>query len=96
MTLTIGQPDIAALERACLTAVPAQRVAFDGSFVVQPLGCNFEIFTVYLQREAHAQVSSTHEKSTGCRINCVDKGKKNSINVVACILCVRVFMHVNT
>ena len=35
MTLTIGQPDIAALERACLTAVPAQRVAFDGSFVVR-------------------------------------------------------------
>ena len=28
-------PDIAALERACLTAVPAQRVAFDGSFVVR-------------------------------------------------------------
>jgi GNAT superfamily N-acetyltransferase len=35
MALTIGQPDIAALERACLTAVPAQRVAFDGSFVVR-------------------------------------------------------------
>ena len=35
MTLTLGQPDIAALERACLTAVPAQRVAFDGSFVVR-------------------------------------------------------------
>lgn len=29
------QPHIAALERACLTAVPAQRVAFDGSFVVR-------------------------------------------------------------
>ena len=28
-------PDVAALERACLTAVPAQRVAFDGSFVVR-------------------------------------------------------------
>ena len=28
-------PDIAAPERACLTAVPAQRVAFDGSFVVR-------------------------------------------------------------
>jgi hypothetical protein len=35
MTLTIGQPDIVALELACLTAVPAQRVAFDGSFVVR-------------------------------------------------------------
>ncbi len=33
--MTLGQPDIAALERACLTAVPAQRVAFDGSFVVR-------------------------------------------------------------
>lgn len=30
-----GPPDVAALERACLTAVPAQRVAFDGSFVVR-------------------------------------------------------------
>jgi ribosomal protein S18 acetylase RimI-like enzyme len=30
-----GAPDIAALEGACLTAVPAQRVAFDGSFVVR-------------------------------------------------------------
>ena len=29
------QPSIAALERACLTAVPAQRVAFDGNFVVR-------------------------------------------------------------
>jgi ribosomal protein S18 acetylase RimI-like enzyme len=28
-------PDVAALERACLTAVPAQRVAFDGSFVLR-------------------------------------------------------------
>jgi ribosomal protein S18 acetylase RimI-like enzyme len=28
-------PNVAALERACLTAVPAQRVAFDGSFVVR-------------------------------------------------------------
>ena len=28
-------PDVAALERACLTAVPAQRLAFDGSFVVR-------------------------------------------------------------
>lgn len=28
-------PDVAALERACLTAVPAQRVAFDGGFVVR-------------------------------------------------------------
>jgi hypothetical protein len=28
-------PDVAALERACLTAVPAQRVAFDGSFVAR-------------------------------------------------------------
>ena len=28
-------PDVLALERACLTAVPAQRVAFDGSFVVR-------------------------------------------------------------
>jgi ribosomal protein S18 acetylase RimI-like enzyme len=28
-------PDVASLERACLTAVPAQRVAFDGSFVVR-------------------------------------------------------------
>jgi hypothetical protein len=34
MTLTTGQPDIAALERACLTAVAAQRVAFDGSVVL--------------------------------------------------------------
>jgi GNAT superfamily N-acetyltransferase len=31
----VDQPDIAALEHACLTAVPAQRVAFDGSFVVR-------------------------------------------------------------
>jgi GNAT superfamily N-acetyltransferase len=29
------QPSIAALERACLTAVPAQRVAFDGNFVMR-------------------------------------------------------------
>jgi hypothetical protein len=29
------QPHIAALERACLTAVPAQPVAFDGSFVAR-------------------------------------------------------------
>lgn len=28
-------PDVAALERGCLTAVPAQRVAFDGSFVAR-------------------------------------------------------------
>ena len=28
-------PDVASLERACLTSVPAQRVAFDGSFVVR-------------------------------------------------------------
>jgi ribosomal protein S18 acetylase RimI-like enzyme len=28
-------PDVATLERACLTAVPAQRIAFDGSFVVR-------------------------------------------------------------
>ena len=28
-------PDVAVLERACLTAVPAQRLAFDGSFVVR-------------------------------------------------------------
>ena len=33
--VTLCQPDIAALERACLTAVPAHRVAFDGSFVVR-------------------------------------------------------------
>lgn len=33
--LMAGEPDIATLERACLTAVPAQRVAFDGSFVVR-------------------------------------------------------------
>ena len=33
--MTEDQPSIAALERACLTAVPAQRVAFDGSFVVR-------------------------------------------------------------
>ena len=32
---TLKQPDITALERACLTAVPAQRVAFDGSFVLR-------------------------------------------------------------
>jgi len=32
---TLRQPDITALERACLTAVPAQRVAFDGSFVLR-------------------------------------------------------------
>jgi hypothetical protein len=32
---TLNQPDITALERACLTAVPAQRVAFDGSFVLR-------------------------------------------------------------
>ncbi len=32
--MTEDQPHIAALERACLTAVPAQRVAFDGSFVL--------------------------------------------------------------
>ncbi|MFN9337103.1 MAG: GNAT family N-acetyltransferase [Alphaproteobacteria bacterium] len=35
MKLGVDQPDIGALERACLTAVPAQRVAFDGSFVVR-------------------------------------------------------------
>ena len=35
MMLGAGQPDIAALERACLTAVPAQRVAFDGNFVLR-------------------------------------------------------------
>jgi len=35
MKLGVDQPDIAALEHACLTAVPAQRVAFDGSFVVR-------------------------------------------------------------
>lgn len=28
-------PDVMALEHACLTAVPAQRIAFDGSFVVR-------------------------------------------------------------
>jgi ribosomal protein S18 acetylase RimI-like enzyme len=28
-------PDVVSLERACLTAVPTQRVAFDGSFVVR-------------------------------------------------------------
>ena len=33
--MTGDQPSIAALERACLTAVPAQRVAFDGSFVLR-------------------------------------------------------------
>ena len=33
--MTEDQPSIAALERACLSAVPAQRVAFDGSFVVR-------------------------------------------------------------
>lgn len=33
--MTEDQPNIAALERACLTAVPAQRVAFDGNFVVR-------------------------------------------------------------
>jgi GNAT superfamily N-acetyltransferase len=31
----VDQPDIVALEHACLTAVPAQRVAFDGRFVVR-------------------------------------------------------------
>jgi GNAT superfamily N-acetyltransferase len=31
----VKPPDVAALERACLTAVPAQRVAFDGPFVVR-------------------------------------------------------------
>jgi hypothetical protein len=34
MTLILGQPDIAALERACLTAAPAQHVAFSGSVVL--------------------------------------------------------------
>ena len=33
--LTAQGPDVAALERACLTAVPAQRVAFDGNFVLR-------------------------------------------------------------
>jgi hypothetical protein len=33
--VTEDQPSIAALERARLTAVQAQRVAFDGSFVVR-------------------------------------------------------------
>ena len=33
--MTEDQPSIAALERACLTAVPAQRVAFDGNFIVR-------------------------------------------------------------
>jgi hypothetical protein len=28
-------PDVIELERACLTAVPAQRVAYDGGFVVR-------------------------------------------------------------
>ena len=33
--MTEDQPSVAALERACLTAVPAQRVAFDGNFVLR-------------------------------------------------------------
>ncbi|MCA3272866.1 MAG: hypothetical protein ING12_12795 [Roseomonas sp.] len=33
--VTEDQPHIAALERIYLTAVPRQRVAFDGSFVVR-------------------------------------------------------------
>ena len=33
--MTGDQPSIAVLERACLTAVPAQQVAFDGSFVLR-------------------------------------------------------------
>jgi ribosomal protein S18 acetylase RimI-like enzyme len=33
--VTEDQPSIAALEGACLTAVPAQRVAFDGNFVLR-------------------------------------------------------------
>ena len=33
--MTEDQPSIAALERTCLTAVPAQRVAFDGNFVMR-------------------------------------------------------------
>jgi GNAT superfamily N-acetyltransferase len=35
MKLGQDQPDIGALERACLTTVPAQRVAFDGSFIIR-------------------------------------------------------------
>jgi len=31
----LERPDVAALERACLTAVPAQRVAFDRNFVLR-------------------------------------------------------------
>ena len=33
--MTEAQPSIVALEQACLTAVPAQRVAFDGNFVLR-------------------------------------------------------------
>ena len=33
--MTEDQPNIAALERACLSAAPAQRVAFDGNLVVR-------------------------------------------------------------
>ena len=32
--MTEDQPSIAGLERACLTAVPGQRVAFSGSVVL--------------------------------------------------------------
>ena len=35
MMLSADQPDITALEHACLTAVPAQRVSFDGGFIVR-------------------------------------------------------------
>ena len=35
MMLSADQPDITALEHACLTAVPAQRVSFDGRFIVR-------------------------------------------------------------
>lgn len=35
MTITITPPDVAALERATLAAVPAPRVGFDGPFVIR-------------------------------------------------------------
>ena len=37
--MTEDQPSIAGLERACLTAVPGQRVAFSGSIVLGAFMC---------------------------------------------------------
>jgi len=34
MMLSADRPDITALEHVCMTAVPAQRVSFDGRFIV--------------------------------------------------------------